>query len=276
MLAEIKQNCLDGVLSKSANPRKMEQTSRIFSYRIPNSLFFGNLEIERRIHAKNDPLVVEKAHNSYSSYIHCQHQGGTMVFGKGLITLWLVLIVTGNRLVAEACDGHGHNSHHLHHDEPENDLMSSDHRHLLSAPDEEYLWSSFEAFKTAGARCKTREPEPEEMEEMNRIVEVWREQRTAYSRIQRIQVPLYMHVLRNSKGQGAVSETQIQDQVDVLNASFGPEIEFLLKETIETVNDEWYRCELGEGEVDMKRELRQGGPESLNIYLCVPGKYFNV
>jgi hypothetical protein len=189
-----------------------------------------------------------------------------------LFTLTLISAMAADiKLIADACNGNASHGDHLSrlHDEKDKQYGNTE-RHLLGyTPSDDYLWSTEKEFQDVGARCQTREPSRNEMEEMNRVIETWRQQPSDL-RIEVIQVPLYIHVMESEKGDGAVSDVQVQDQVDVLNAAFGPEIQFVLQEKIVTVNNSWHRCELGKSEKDMKRELRRGGPETLNIYLCEP------
>lgn len=184
-----------------------------------------------------------------------------MVMGKQFIC-GLVLVVASIKSIAHACSsGHAdHNGEHVN-------LQ----RRLQRTGENVPLWAPLDGIPS---RCATLEPEQEDMEEMVLAVEEWRESRPDNPRVLLIQVPLYIHVMINTAGDGDVTDTQIQDQLDVLESAFGPlGIQFKLQAVIRTVNDDWYTCPLGGSEVDMKRALRQGGAETLNMYLCRPGGF---
>jgi hypothetical protein len=173
------------------------------------------------------------------------------------------VIACNTKLIVEACDGNGNHADHFYRqDEQGRNLVES-------TRSDDYSWSAEKEFEAVGARCMTEDADEDDIAVMARIVENWKQQ-PADLRIEVIQIPLIIHVLESEDGDGAVSDVQINDQVDVLNAAFGPEMQYVLQEKIVTVNNEWHRCELGKSEKVMKSELRRGGPETLNIYLCEP------
>ena len=81
-------------------------------------------------------------------------------------------------------------------------------------------------------------------------------------------INVYFHEIRNSMGDGTLTDTMIQDQIDVLNDAYEDGgWTFVLKETDVTVNDEWYEMTYGESsELDAKRALRKGTGADLNFY----------
>lgn len=82
-------------------------------------------------------------------------------------------------------------------------------------------------------------------------------------------VPVYVHVITNSAGQGNPTSTQLSNQINVLNnayAQFG--ISFSLVSTDVTANDAWYVAQPSTtAEKDMKTALHKGGKADLNLYL---------
>jgi hypothetical protein len=142
----------------------------------------------------------------------------------------------------------------------------------------DFEWASPQAFLDEGGRCNTREPAPEEVAESDAIVVAFRKRYSDGSgnrrrRLQTVVVPLYIHVLIGSNNNnGALTEKQIADQVDVLNRSFLPDFTFELKEVTRTVNNSWFTASVGSSaENQFKSALRQGGPEALNLYTLLPG-----
>lgn len=81
-------------------------------------------------------------------------------------------------------------------------------------------------------------------------------------------INVYFHEIRNSDGDGVVTDTMIQDQIDVLNDAYeAGGWTFVLKEKNVTVNDDWYEMSYGESsELEAKRTLRKGTGADLNFY----------
>jgi hypothetical protein len=184
-----------------------------------------------------------------------------------LAFIFISIISHSAKLIVEACDGH---ANHADHFSRQDETGQQEGRNLIEyTQSDDNSWSDTKEFREVGARCMTPDADEDEIAEMSRIVENWKEG-AGLMRYEVIQIPLYIHVLENEDGDGAVSDIQIKDQVDVMNAAFGPDIQYVLKETIVTVNNGWHRCEFRKNEKVMKNELRRGGSESLNIYLCEP------
>jgi hypothetical protein len=94
-------------------------------------------------------------------------------------------------------------------------------------------------------------------------------------------VPVYVHVMAAADGTGDVTDTQIDDQIDVLNASFGGEksrdaadtgFSFTLAGVDRYLNDTWH---LDRGSAKYRKATRQGGANALNIWL-VDFKYLGI
>jgi hypothetical protein len=81
-------------------------------------------------------------------------------------------------------------------------------------------------------------------------------------------IPVHMHVITNSKGQGDLSDATISAQMDVLNAAYAPgNWKFTLASKEVTANDDWYTVSPGSvAEKNMKGSLRTGGADELNLY----------
>jgi hypothetical protein len=81
-------------------------------------------------------------------------------------------------------------------------------------------------------------------------------------------IGVYMHVITNSTGGGAVSDSQISDQIDVLNAAYSTGgWTFTLKSKDVTANNDWYVMTPGSvAEKQAKTTLRKGNADDLNLY----------
>jgi hypothetical protein len=85
---------------------------------------------------------------------------------------------------------------------------------------------------------------------------------------------VFVHVIKNSSGQGAVSDETIQNQIIVLNEALAPSgWSFQLAGVDTTVNNSWYTMTPGTtAEAQAKATLHQGGEDTLNLYTCNPGQ----
>ena len=95
-------------------------------------------------------------------------------------------------------------------------------------------------------------------------------------------VPVWFHVIAASTRprDGWVSDRQLADQLEVLNAayagSYGGErtgFRFVHAGTTRTVNAEWFAMETFEAEQEAKAALRQGDAATLNMYINSGGGY---
>ena len=94
-------------------------------------------------------------------------------------------------------------------------------------------------------------------------------------------VPVYVHVLSPDGVVGNVSTEAIDDQIAVLNMTFGgfeggfaTGFRFKLAGVDRTVNADWYDMAPGsKDERDAKKALRQGGADALNMYLGTANLY---
>ncbi|WP_083323731.1 zinc metalloprotease [Kytococcus sp. HMSC28H12] len=81
------------------------------------------------------------------------------------------------------------------------------------------------------------------------------------------EVPVYFHVITDSQGNGALTEEQVAQQMDVLNEAYADAgFSFTLADTT-TADDAWYGVSPGApAEDEMGSELHQGGAGDLNLY----------
>ena len=86
-------------------------------------------------------------------------------------------------------------------------------------------------------------------------------------------IPVYFHVIRNNSGQGGVSTSQINDQMNVLNSAYASTgWSFTLAGVDTTNNSTWYTASPGSSaEAQMKNALRAGSADDLNLYISNPG-----
>jgi hypothetical protein len=93
-------------------------------------------------------------------------------------------------------------------------------------------------------------------------------------------IPVYFHVVYAEDGTGNVSQAAVEEQIDVLNITFGgmstgfdTGFRFELADVDWTENDAWFEQATFEDEVAMKSDLKQGGPTDLNVYSTSGGGF---
>jgi Pregnancy-associated plasma protein-A len=88
-------------------------------------------------------------------------------------------------------------------------------------------------------------------------------------------IPVWFHVVAagRSPRQGWVSDTQVTDQIRVLNETFAGQrggadtgFRFTLAGTTRTINAGWFAQETFQQEIEMKSALKRGDATTLNIY----------
>jgi len=115
--------------------------------------------------------------------------------------------------------------------------------------------------------CATIEPSVEERAAIDAFLA---EQKTAMRAVGSVTVPTYFHVINKGSGiaNGDIPDSQITAQMNVLNAAYAnTPFRFVLQGTDRTTNSKWFALKDGSAnERAMKKALRKGGKESLNIY----------
>lgn len=81
-------------------------------------------------------------------------------------------------------------------------------------------------------------------------------------------INVYFHIITNSTGGGKIPDSQINDQISVLNAAYKTGgWSFTLKGKDTTSNDQWYTMQPGTpAEKNAKEALRKGSAADLNLY----------
>ena len=136
-------------------------------------------------------------------------------------------------------------------------------------------WVDQQAFIDSGARCATRDLDPDRKDQVDReVAETVRNAGGPSGLATGGVINVYFHVIRNSTGLiGDVTERQIRDQVAVLNGAFASGgWSFNLVSVDRTDNQSWFTMQPGTtAERDAKAALHQGSADDLNIYSASPG-----
>jgi hypothetical protein len=83
------------------------------------------------------------------------------------------------------------------------------------------------------------------------------------------EVPVSIVVFSSSSGIGEVSEQQIDQQFDILNKAYAPNFVFEVINIERVRNTTLFNCDL-KNDAPIKTPYHQGGPDTLNLYLCDP------
>jgi hypothetical protein len=129
----------------------------------------------------------------------------------------------------------------------------------------------------AALRCGTKHPDAETARLIDDANARFKAQRKAQGgstdRTGTVNVNVYFHVITNTSGAGNVSDTQIANQIKVLNDSYSGVTggantiyRFTLVSTDRTANNTWFTSTGGTSEIEMKNALHKGGAADLNLY----------
>jgi hypothetical protein len=147
-------------------------------------------------------------------------------------------------------------------------------------------WVHSPEFVTLGATCACPDATDEEVEESNAIVRTWLDKHSCGSngsdnplcvgshgsrnlQVTTIQVPTRFNVIEKN-GATVISDAKVQESIDVLNAAFAPDFEFVFDinnpdHFVRVNNNAFYDASSG-GDGAMKSALRKGDCSTLNIY----------
>lgn len=93
-----------------------------------------------------------------------------------------------------------------------------------------------------------------------------------------VTIPVIVHVVYASDGTGNIPDSQVQAQVDTLNATYiraGTRYRFYLAAVSRTQNDTWHRATRGsQAELDMTNALALDTKDALNLYVINTDPYF--
>lgn len=145
---------------------------------------------------------------------------------------------------------------------------------------EGYSFISQEDFILAGKRCAAPHVDEERAAEIDKFILAHRGNASkaaggnvdsptgAVARGGAINV--YVHVITSTSGAGNVSDAQINEQINVLQAAYASGgWSFNRMATTRTANDAWYTMAYGStAESQAKNALRQGTADDLNIYIA--------
>lgn len=142
------------------------------------------------------------------------------------------------------------------------------------------IWRSQKAFVNSPARCASPLLSQEETLDIEAKMQAYLKARPELKAAARIiPIKVYFHVINKGSGlaNGDIPDSQIADQIAVLNAAFNGgslgKITFTLTSTDRTTNATWYTMTPGsQAEKDCKTSLRKGGAGDLNIYSANPGQ----
>ncbi len=184
------------------------------------------------------------------------------------VSLILVLTISGYYLQSVTAQGQSQQSHPGH--QPDGTFIGPDGTHYVSQKD----------FVDAGLRCGVRDTDADPGGNGNGGNNKNSGGDTGLKlAVGSVIIPVYFHIITNTTGQGAVTSTQINNQIAVLNAAYSggtggvnTPFRFQLAGTNTTANNTWFTAGPGTtAESQMKTALRQGTKGALNFYTSNPG-----
>ncbi|KAI4276268.1 MAG: hypothetical protein L6R38_005717 [Xanthoria sp. 2 TBL-2021] len=115
--------------------------------------------------------------------------------------------------------------------------------------------------RAAFVRCGTNDPPAALVQQAQQLAVKPEPQAAALATLT---VNAYFHVVESTTKRGSVTQAQLNNQLTVLNRSYGPSgITFTLVSSDFTVNDQWAT---GNYDAQMKPALRKGTYKDLNVY----------
>jgi hypothetical protein len=119
-------------------------------------------------------------------------------------------------------------------------------------------------------RCGTHDVDASEQAAIDREVAATRSSRLSTARRSTIKVPVHVHIITTTDGQGDATDF-VPAQIDVLNAAYARAgVKFNLASLEVVVNDAWFTANIDtQEEAAMKKALRRGDAHALNLYTGV-------
>jgi hypothetical protein len=180
------------------------------------------------------------------------------------ISLILVMAISGYYL--QGVNAQGRSEHPGH--QPDGTFIGPDGTHYVSQKD----------FVDAGFRCGVRDDDAEKGgnggNNKNSVGDTGLRLGAGS-----VIIPVYLHIITSTTGQGNVTSTQINNQIKVLNDAYSgvtgganTPFRFQLVSTDTTANNSWFTAGPGTtAEAQMKNALRRGTKGALNFYVNNPG-----
>jgi len=139
------------------------------------------------------------------------------------------------------------------------------------------LWKAGNFDSGGREKCGTKEPTPEQMMRSSEIKKKWEARLpdgTSFSvRKGKISIPVYFHVIELDDRTGGVTDYNIKEQVKIMNKKM-KHFQFDLKNVTRTQNSYLCRNENSDTAAKMVESLREGGFDTLNIFVARPPNYW--
>lgn len=138
----------------------------------------------------------------------------------------------------------------------------------------DYIFDSKEAFIESGARCATKMPESIRQRQIEQEVKAWVASHPESVKTSEVvtTIPVAIHVIY-SGSEGNVPDSQLQAQIDVLNAAFASRgYSFTILSIDRTNNSTWFTMQPGTtAEQQAKSALVISPTTTFNFYTAKPG-----
>ena len=149
--------------------------------------------------------------------------------------------------------------------------MAQDHADLNGLPSVHFMGEDGKT--VTGIRCATEDHAPAHIPRAPENPWLWLQENRELQ-VTTLTIPVAFHVIYASNGTGNVSDSQIQEQINVMNDAYALSgVSFSLYSIDRTQNDRFFRMPRGFfSERMMKKKLAVDPAHILNIYLASPGR----
>jgi hypothetical protein len=156
---------------------------------------------------------------------------------------------------------------------------NQDHQHHTLTDDDEILFDGvFNNRSLSGSMvevCGYVPPSMEEMEEDAINMKAWTVKQMTHNIFARSEqlyaIPVYFHVIQTSSSGGIVSDARIDEYISYLNNAYtgsSAPFSFVSNGVSRTIRSDWGKCNDYDTEISMKKLLKVGGADTLNVYIC--------
>jgi hypothetical protein len=138
-------------------------------------------------------------------------------------------------------------------------------------------WTSEEQFVLGGGRCQTKRPSDAQRAQHATDLRNFRssaENKNQRQRRLKVKITVFVNwvVISHSNGAGALTQEQMDSQVNVLNAAFAPHFRFQILNIQRVVNNDLFTC-TDANELVISQTYRTGDSAVLNFFTCYPPGY---
>merc|ERR1712038_1544895 len=116
--------------------------------------------------------------------------------------------------------------------------------------------------------CRTQDPTPKQILLTSKEVKEYSNSEHIESAT--INIPTIWHTIYGGSNDGLLTDAEIEESMNVINAAFAPDFSFTLIKEQKIQNNQWFTLGI-DSDMQYKQPLREGNCGTLNIYSLNPG-----